>query len=55
MLEWNHLKEIGVRNLWFGVLLVDDSEPHNDRHHSGQKQKNYENTGKSNAKLICEK
>ena len=37
VLKWNHLEEVGVYHLWFGVLLVDDSEPHNDRHHSRQK------------------
>ena len=47
--EWNHLKEVGIGNLWFGVLLVDDCEPHNDGHYSHQEyESDYENAGKSN-------
>ena len=47
--EWNHLKEVGIGNLRFGVLLVDDCEPHNDGHYSHQEyESDYENTDKSN-------
>ena len=47
--EWNHLKEVGIGNLWFSILLVDDRQPHNDGHYSHQEyESDYENTGKSN-------
>jgi hypothetical protein len=49
VLKWNHLEEVGIGNLWLGVLLVDDRKPHNDGHYSGQEHENdYENDGKSN-------
>ena len=47
--EWNHLKEVGIGNLWFSVLLVNDCEPHNDGHYSDQEyENNYKHAGKSN-------
>ncbi len=54
--KWNHLEEVGIGNLWLGVLLVDDHKPHNDGHYSDQEhENNHENAGKSNmaTKFSC--
>ena len=56
VLQLNHLKEVGVGDLWFSVPVVDDHQPHNDGHQSSQEYENdYENTGKSNeaTKFCC--